>query len=235
MTGIICAMEAELEMIRDLMKTEGELEYSGVKYSLGQISGKQVVCAVCGMGKVFAAICTQTMIMKFHPDEIINVGVAGSLSKELGIGDIAVARNLVQHDIDVTPLGARRGQLPGSDNCYIPADEGIRDRLLSCIFSLNESETGKGIKAIAGTIASGDQFISKKAQKQLIVAEFSAIACEMEGAAIAQVCHVNGVPFGVLRAISDSADSSSSMDFKVFTKLAASNTAAIIKNYFARF
>ncbi len=232
MTGIICAMDVELEMIRDLMKVEGELSYSGIRYTLGQISGKQVVCAVSGVGKVFAAVCAQTMIMRFHPDEIINVGVAGSLSAELGIADIVIARQLVQHDMDVTPLGVPRGEILGSDIRFIKADETIRDRLLSCIFSLNESGKEQSIKAITGTIATGDQFITKKAQKQLIIAEFEAIACEMEGAAIAQVCHINKVPFGVLRAISDSADSSSKMDYKVFTKLAASNTAKIMKNYF---
>jgi len=232
MTGIICALDVELEKIRELMKVEGELEYSGIKYTLGQISGKQAVCAVCGVGKVFAAICAQTMIMKFRPDEIINVGVAGSLSAELGIADIVIARQLVQHDMDVTALGLPRGQILGTELRYIPTTEEIRDKLLSCIFSLNGSGEEKAIKAITGTIASGDQFIAKKAQKQLIIAEFDALACEMEGAAIAQVCHINKVPFGVIRAISDSADSSSKMDYKVFSKLAAANTAKIMKNYF---
>ena len=182
MTGIICAMEVELEKIRAMMDpVEGEFEYSSIKYYLGKISGKGVVCAVCGVGKVFAAMCAQTMILKFHPDEIINVGVAGSLTSELDIADLVVARKLVQHDMDVTAL----------------------------------------------------EFITKKFQKQLLTEEFGAIACEMEGAAIAQVCYVNKMPFCVLRAISDSADEKSHMDYPEFTKIAAQNSAEIIQKYMA--
>ncbi len=230
MTGIICAMEVELEKIRAMMDpVEGEFEYSSVKYYLGKIGGREAVCAVCGVGKVFAAICAQTMILKFHPDEIINVGVAGSLTSELDIADLVVARKLVQHDMDVTALGEPKGKILGSDIHYIDTDEGIRDRLLGCVLGLNGS--GRNIKAIAGTIASGDQFITKKYQKQMLTEEFGAVACEMEGAAIAQVCHVNGLPFCVLRAISDSADEKSHMDYPEFTKIAAQNSAEIIRHY----
>ncbi|MCR5120192.1 MAG: 5'-methylthioadenosine/adenosylhomocysteine nucleosidase [Lachnospiraceae bacterium] len=232
MTGIICAMEVELEKIRAMMDPiEGEFEYSSVKYYLGKISGKGVVCAVCGVGKVFAAICAQTMILKFHPDEIINVGVAGSLTSELDIGDLVMARQLVQHDMDVTALGEPKGKILGSDVLYIDTDEGIRDKLISCAFGLNAD--GRTVKALQGTIASGDQFITKKFQKQLITEEFGAIACEMEGAAIAQVCYVNKLPFCVLRAISDSADDKSHMDYPKFTKIASQNTAEIIQKYMA--
>ena len=230
MTGIICAMEVELEKIKAMMDPiEGEFEYSSVKYYLGKISGKGVVCAVCGVGKVFAAICAQTMIMKFHPDEIINVGVAGSLSAELDIADLVVARKLVQHDMDVTALGEPKGKILGSDIMYIETDEGIRDKLISCAFGLNSGS--RRVKALQGTIASGDQFITKKAQKQLLIEEFGAIACEMEGAAIAQVCYVNKLPFCVLRAISDSADDKSHMDYPEFVKIAAQNTAEMIMHY----
>ena len=231
MIGIICAMQEELKEIKAGMEPDGELSYSGVDFFLGKIGGQEIVCAVCGVGKVFAAICAQTMILKFHPSAILNVGVAGSLSDSLGVADIVIARQLVQHDMDVTALGVPRGKILGSDIQYIPTTEDIRDRLFSSIMMLNaEGAFGeREVKALQGTIASGDQFISSKAKKQLIVEEFKAAACEMEGAAIAQVCYVNRLPFCVLRAISDSADDSAKMDYPAFVELAAANTAKVIR------
>ncbi|MBR3307153.1 MAG: 5'-methylthioadenosine/adenosylhomocysteine nucleosidase [Lachnospiraceae bacterium] len=233
MTGIICALPEELKEIQQAMEPDGQLIFSGIDFYLGKLGGKEVVCAVCGVGKVFAAICAQTMILKFHPDEILNVGVAGSLSAGLNIADIVIARQLVQHDMDVTALGEPRGKILGSDIQYIPTTESIRDGLFSAIMMLNGEKAfgGSEIRAMQGTIASGDQFISSKGQKQLIAEEFEALACEMEGAAIAQVCFVNKMPFCVLRAISDSADSSAHMDYPHFVALAASNTAKVIKCY----
>ena len=192
-----------------------------------------MVCAVCGVGKVFAAICAQTMILKFHPSLIINVGVAGSLSDSLNVADMVIARQLVQHDMDVTALGVPRGQILGSDIRYIPTSDDIRDELFSSIMLLNAEKAfgDREVKALQGTIASGDQFISSKGKKQLIVEEFEAIACEMEGAAIAQVCYVNKLPFCVLRAISDSADAGAKMDYPAFVELAASNSAKVIKRF----
>ncbi len=233
MIGIICAMQEELKEIKADMEPDGELEFAGVKFFLGKLEGQEVVCAVCGVGKVFAAICAQTMILKFHPSLIINVGVAGSLSDSLNVADIVIARKLVQHDMDVTPLGVPRGQILGSDIQYIPTSDEIRDELFSAIMLLNaENAFGdREIKALQGTIASGDQFISSKGMKQLIVEEFDAIACEMEGAAIAQVCYVNKLPFCVLRAISDSADAGAKMDYPAFVELAAFNSAKVIKRF----
>ena len=144
-----------------------------------------------------------------------------------------IARQLVQHDMDVTALGVPRGQILGSDIRYISTSEEVRDELFSSIMMLNsEGAFGKReVKAIQGTIASGDQFISSKGQKQLIAEEFEAVACEMEGASIAQVCHVNKMPFCVMRAISDSADDSAKMDYPAFVELAAANSAKVIKRF----
>ena len=233
MIGIICAMQEELKEIKDGMEPDGELNYSGVDFYLGKLEGQEVVCAVCGVGKVFAAICAQTMILKFHPSLIINVGVAGSLSDSLNVADMVIARQLVQHDMDVTALGVPRGQILGSDIRYIPTSDDIRDELFSSIMLLNAEKAfgDREVKALQGTIASGDQFISSKGKKQLIVEEFDAIACEMEGAAIAQVCYVNKLPFCVLRAISDSADAGAKMDYPAFVELAASNSAKVIKRF----
>ena len=233
MIGIICALPEELNEIREGMEPDGELEYSGMKYYLGKICGQEVVCAVCGVGKVFAAICAQTMVLKFRPNLILNVGVAGSLSDSLGVADVVIARQLVQHDMDVTALGEPLGKILGSDIYYIPTSEDVRDRLFSAIMELNAEKEfgGKEIKALQGTIVSGDQFISSKGKKQLLVEIFKALACEMEGGAIAQVCYVNKIPFCVLRAISDSADADAKMDYPAFVALAASNSAKVIRRF----
>ena len=149
------------------------------------------------------------------------------------VSDMVIARQLVQHDMDVTALGVPRGQILGSDIRYIPTSDDIRDELFSSIMLLNAEKAfgDREVKALQGTIASGDQFISSKGKKQLIVEEFEAIACEMEGAAIAQVCYVNKLPFCVLRAISDSADAGAKMDYPAFVELAASNSAKVIKRF----
>ncbi|MBR5421870.1 MAG: 5'-methylthioadenosine/adenosylhomocysteine nucleosidase [Lachnospiraceae bacterium] len=233
MIGIICALPEELKEIREGMEPDGELEFSGIRYYMGKLYGKDVVCAVCGVGKVFAAICTQTMILKFHPGMILNVGVAGSLSDGLSVTDIVIARQLVQHDMDVTALGEPLGKILGSDIQYIPTDEEIRDRLFSAIMELNAENAfgGKEVKALQGTVVSGDQFISSKGKKQLLVEIFKALACEMEGAAVAQVCYVNKVPFCVLRSISDSADSGAGLDYPAFVALASANSAKVIHRF----
>ncbi|MCR5249977.1 MAG: 5'-methylthioadenosine/adenosylhomocysteine nucleosidase [Lachnospiraceae bacterium] len=233
MIGIICALQEELKEIRSAMEPDGELSFSGVDYYLGKLEGVDVVCAVCGVGKVFAAICAQTMILKFRPELILNVGVAGSLSPSLRVADVVIARQLVQHDMDVTALGEPRGKILGSDIRFIPTTESVRDEFFSAIMTLNAAGAfgGKEIKALQGTVASGDQFISSKGQKQLIAEEFGALACEMEGAAIAQVCYVNKLPFCVIRAISDSADSSAHMDYPHFVALAALNTSKVVREF----
>lgn len=233
MIGIICALPEELKEIREGMEPDGELEYSGIKYYLGKLCGQDVVCAVCGVGKVFAAICAQTMVLKFRPNLILNVGVAGSLSDTLDVADIVIARQLVQHDMDVTALGEPLGKILGSDIHYIPTSDEVRDRLFSAIMELNAEKDfgGKEVKALQGTIVSGDQFISSKGKKQLLVEIFKALACEMEGGAIAQVCYVNKVPFCVLRAISDSADADARMEYPAFVALAAKNSAKVIRKY----
>ena len=148
------------------------------------------------------------------------------------MADIVIARQLVQHDMDVTALGEPLGKILGSDIQYIPTSEDVRDRLFSAIMELNSEKDfgGKEVKALQGTIVSGDQFISK-GKKQLLVEIFKALACEMEGAAIAQVCYVNKVPFCVLRAISDSADADARMEYPAFVAIAARNSAKVIRKY----
>ena len=210
MTGIIGAMHIEVETIKSLMENKTVEKIGGVEFVKGTLHGKEIVAAVCGIGKVAAAMCTQIMILKYSPDRIINTGVGGSLSTKLAIGDIAVAESLVQHDMDTSPLGDPVGLISGLNLVNIPADKEVADLLLEGIKTL------ENIKGLRGVIASGDQFIASNEKKKFITDNFGAIVCEMEGASIAQVCYINGVPFGVVRAVSDCADGSSHMDYGEF-------------------
>jgi adenosylhomocysteine nucleosidase len=225
MTGIIGAMKIEVETIKSLMKDKQSEVISGVEYVTGTLHGKKIVTAVCGIGKVAAAMCAQTMILRYAPARIINTGVGGSLSEKLAIGDVAVAESLVQHDMDTSPLGDPVGLISGINVINMPCDTKVVETLEKCVEELD------GIKALRGVIASGDQFIADPAKKDFIKSNFNAVVCEMEGASIAQVCYTNGVPFGVVRAVSDCADGSSHMDYGEFLPMAAANAAKLIESF----
>ncbi len=227
MVGIIGAMHIEVETIKSLMENKNAEKIGGVEFVKGTLHGKEIVIAVCGIGKVAAAMCAQTMILKYAPDCIINTGVGGSLSTALAIGDIAVAESLVQHDMDTSPLGDPIGLISGINIVNIPADNEVINLLSEGI------ETLENVKGMRGVIASGDQFIASEEKKKFITDNFSAIVCEMEGASIAQVCFTNSVPFGVVRAVSDCADGSSHMDYGEFLPVAAANAAKLIE-YFVK-
>lgn len=224
MIGIIGAMDMEVENIKALLSDIQVKKISGVSFIRGTFSGKDVVVAKCGVGKVFAALCAEAMILEFSPDMIINVGVAGCLDKTLKIGDIVIADNVVQHDMDTSPLGDPKGLLSDINIISIPADK----RVLAV---LKESVLALGLPYSVGTIASGDQFVADSHKKDFIISEFGAKSCEMEGGAIGHVCYVNKVPFGVLRAMSDGADDGAKMDFPEFAKMAAANSTEVIKNF----
>lgn len=206
--GIIGAMDSEVQRLKEFISVDETVTISGIDYVCGQFEGKKVIIAKSGVGKVFAGICAQTMIITFKPDMLINVGVAGSLSKGLDIADVAIANNVVQYDMDTTAVGDPLGMISGINIIYLPCDQSIVDTLSECANEL-------GIKSKVGTIASGDSFVNSREKKKYIVDNFSAISCEMEGAAIGQVCYVNKVPFCVIRAISDNGDENSENDYFV--------------------
>ena len=224
MIGIIAAMNVEMESLRSHMENTETDVISGIRFVRGTLEGKEVVTAVCGIGKVFAALCAQTMIMHYTPDRIINTGVAGTLTDKLDICSVAVSSAVVQHDMDTSPLGDPVGLISGINKIELPADRLMSGQLSACAKIM-------GIKTETGVIASGDQFVASSERKAFIVDHFNAIACEMEGAAIGQVCYVNKVPFCVLRAISDSADGSSHMDYPTFVQKAAEQSVALIRRF----
>lgn len=222
MIGIICAMQIEIDKINDAVENKVEEIVSGITFTKGTLFGKEVVTAVCGVGKVFAAICTEAMIIKYSPDIIINTGVAGTLTDKLNICDVAVASGVVQHDMDTSPLGDPVGLLSGINIVKIPSDEKAAERIAKCVEKI-------GLKSVVGTIASGDQFINGSEKKDYIKDTFGAIACEMEGASVGHVCYVNKVPFAVIRAISDGAGDDSHMDYPTFARIAAEKSAEALK------
>lgn len=221
MIGIIGAMQSEVELIVSSLEDKKCEEISGIQFFSGRLSGKSVVVARCGIGKVFAAVCAQTMILRYGARMIINTGVGGAISSELDIGDIAVSDFVVQHDMDTSALGDPVGLISGINVVKIAASDKI-------IKAVCETAQKLGVKCVVGTVASGDQFVSAKDKKTYIEQTFGAVVCEMEGAAIGQVCYVNKVPFCVLRAVSDKADGSSSMDYMTFVGMAAEKNAKLL-------
>ena len=211
MIGIIAAMDVEMKSLRSFMTDTKTETVSGITFVSGTLEGKLVVTAVCGIGKVFAAMCAQTMILRYQPERIVNTGVA-------------ISSAVVQHDMDTSALGDPLGLISGVNKVQLPADSDLCGQLSACATVL-------GIRTETGVIASGDQFISSAERKDAIIKTFGAIACEMEGAAIGQVCYVNRVPFCVLRAISDSADGSSHMDYPTFVGMAAEQSVKLLRTF----
>jgi adenosylhomocysteine nucleosidase len=198
-----------------------------MEYVKGSLDGHEVVAVVCGEGKVASAICAQTLILEYGVDRVINTGVAGTLCQELGIQDVAIAQDVVQHDMDVTALGLPLGQIPSLDVLKIPCDGAM-------IAALEQSVQAMGCNHRVGTIASGDMFLHTQERKQFIVEHFDAIAGEMEGASIGQVCYLNHVPFVVLRTISDDASGHAPASFETFANEAAQLACRIVRDFVSR-
>lgn len=227
MIGIIGAMDVEVNSFKELMTDKQTEIISGIEFVSGKLWGKSVVVAVSGVGKVNAAICTQTMCLKYSPDFIINSGVAGGLEKSLNICDVVVASAVIQHDMDTSPLGDPVGFVSGIDLVDIPCDEKISNILF-------EASAENGIHALMGKIVSGDQFINSAEKKKYLVDTFDAYACEMEAASIGHVAYKNNVPFCILRSISDNADGSSHLSYTEFVEAAAKNLVKVMKSFLAK-
>ncbi len=221
MIGIIGAMALEVENLVSQLENKESETVLGITFHRGKLCGKDAVLAVCGIGKCFAAICAQTMILKYQPDYVINIGVAGALSPTLGVGDMAIATAAVQHDMDTSPLGDPVGLISGINLVQLPCDAVLSEKIAKCCQTL-------GYHTETGVVASGDQFVVAPAKKSWIADTFAAIACEMEGAAIVQTCYAAGVACGVIRSISDSL-SGDGMDYEAFKHLAASHSGAVVK------
>lgn len=224
MIGIIGAMDIEIEAVAAAIEDPVFEEIAGCTFACGHIDSVMTVVARCNPGKVNAAICAQIMVDRFGADRLINIGVGCSLAAQVQIKNIVIASDVCQYDIDMTAIGDPLGYINGLNVIKIKTDDDISEKLAR--IAINSGE-----KIHRGTIASGDKFIASKQLKDDIAANFGAICGEMEGGAVAQVAAANGVPFGVLRSVSDGGDDGAAMDYPTFKKAAAAKSAAIILKY----
>ena len=219
--GIIGAMQEEVETLLARMENKRELSKAGSTFYDGILEGLPVVIVQCGVGKVNAAMCTQVLCDLFEVTHIVNTGIAGSLCADLDIGDLVVSRDAMYHDVDAVHFGYPFGKVPGMDVAAFPAD----DRMVNYAYDAAEAVNPGHTKI--GRVATGDQFVAVKELKERIIANTNGLCTEMEGAAIAQTAYRNGIPFVILRAISDKADDSAQMDYPTFERIAAHRCAEV--------
>ena len=219
MLGIIGAMDEEVAQIKEKMTDVTVTSVAGMDFYQGKLGGKDAVVVRSGIGKVNAGMCSQILADRFHISAIVNTGIAGSLRAEINIGDIVVSTDAVQHDMDASGFGYRIGQIPRVDTFAFECNQKVNPE----------------IQAFPGRVVSGDQFISDKAKKEWLIEQFSASCTEMEGAAIAQAAYLNGIPFLIIRAISDKADDSAGMDYAAFEAQAIKHSVNLLLEMASRY
>ena len=219
MLGIIGAMEIEVNRIKEQMEDVSVTDKAGMSF----FEGKWNVVVRSGIGKVNAAVCAQILADTFHADAIINTGIAGSLKNEINIGDIVLSTDAIQHDMDAQGFGYAPGVIPQMEVSDFQADEKLIELAKKCC-----AEVCPDIQVFTGRVVSGDQFISDKKKKEWLSSQFEGLCAEMEGAAIAQAAYLNHVPFLIIRAISDKADDSATMDYPEFEAMAAENSVKLL-------
>lgn len=219
--GIIGAMEQEVETLLEQMENRTAFTKAGSTFYEGKLAGLDAVVVQCGIGKVNASLCVQILCDCFGVTHVVNTGIAGSLSADLDIGDLVISVDAMYHDFDCVHFGYPMGKVPGMDVVAFPADEQLSELAYAAAEAVNPGHTRRG------RVASGDCFVADKAVKDRIIAITGARCTEMEGAAIAQTAYRNGVPFVIVRAISDKADDSAEMDYPTFERIAAHRCAAV--------
>jgi adenosylhomocysteine/aminodeoxyfutalosine nucleosidase len=226
----IAIMGAMPEEIAPILEQFGEYkttEYAANKYYTAQYNGHDLVIAYSKIGKVFATLTASTMIEKFGAEKLLFTGVAGAINPKLNIGDLIIASNLSQHDLDITAFGHPYGYVP-EGAVFTKSDQG-----LNSIAKEVAQELGHDL--LEGIIATGDQFVANSERKEWIATTFEADALEMEGAAVAVTCSSLGVPFFILRAISDSADMDAGFDFDTFLEKSAGISAQFVMKMVEKF
>lgn len=226
MIGLISAMEEELVRFRETLELDQVVKQAGLDFYFGTLVGQPVVLLKCGVGKVNAAVATQVLIDRFGVDAIFFTGLAGSLVPHLKRGDIVVSNIVVQHDIDLTAFGRRPGEIPDlarlieADSTLVNLAADAAEQVLA--------ETNPERQMVVGTIATGDSFVSDPDRIRWLQREFGAVATEMEGGAVGQVCQMNRVPFVVIRVISDGSSGGAAGEFIMFLDEASSLTCRIV-------
>ncbi len=228
--GIIGAMEVEVETLKSKMNIKNTVKKASMEFFEGTIGNTDVVVVRSGVAKVNAGICVQILVDLFNVTHVINSGVAGSLDARINIGDIVLSTDACYHDVDATVFGYKKGEVPQLGTAAFTADSGLREKAKAAIKS-----AAPDLGVFEGRVCSGDQFISSSEVKDRIKKDFDGMCTEMEGAAIAQGCYLNNVPFLIIRAISDKADGSDIVDYPVFEAKAAKDCAALVLEMIANF
>jgi adenosylhomocysteine nucleosidase len=222
--GIIGAMDVEVAALKASVKNSRCVAKAGMEFCEGQIGQTDVVVVKCGIGKVNAGICVQILADLFSVTHVLNTGVAGSLDNRIDIGDLVVSTDAIYHDFDVTPLGYKPGEVPQLGTVSFEADAAMRKAAVEAV-----KKADPDIHVFEGRVLSGDQFIAGKDKKKALIETFGGSCAEMEGCAIAHASYVNGLPFVIIRAISDKADDSGTISYQEFEKKAAEDCARLVE------
>ncbi len=222
--GIIGAMDLEVDRLKNEMTVERIVTRAKMDFYEGTLNGANVVIVRSGIGKVNAALCVQILADIFEVTHVINTGVAGSLNAKLDIGDILISKDALHHDMDVTIFGYQLGEVP-----QMGFREFVADERLTALAKEACEKVNPDVNAVIGRVVSGDQFISSKDVKDKLINGFQGDCAEMEGASVAHGACLNGLPFVIIRAISDKADDSAEMDYPTFEAAAAKHSAALVR------
>ncbi|MED4601841.1 5'-methylthioadenosine/adenosylhomocysteine nucleosidase [Paenibacillus validus] len=226
--GVIGAMKEEIDKFHEHLTETRETVKAGITFYEGRFHGQPVVLCKSGVGKVNAAVTTQLLIDTFGVQAVIFTGVAGAVDPSLNVGDIVVSSECLQHDMDVTALGFPRGTIPYEATSLFAADGSLRK------LAAEVSRELFGERVLEGRVLSGDQFIASRETVAGLYGELQGACVEMEGAAVAQVCSMNGVPFVVIRSMSDKADGSAHVNFAEFTLMASDHSFQIVDGMLKR-
>ncbi|MEK3757594.1 5'-methylthioadenosine/adenosylhomocysteine nucleosidase [Paenibacillus sp. FSL P4-0338] len=221
--GLIGAMDEEIKLLLEEMENRQTTVKAGITFYAGTVFGKAAVVCKSGVGKVNAAVTTQILLDSFDVEQVLFTGVAGALHPELNIGDIVISSSCIQHDMDVTALGYARGVIPYQETSAFQADPLLVKLAEEACQELKQ-------KSVTGIVLSGDQFIASRASVAMLREQLDGACAEMEGAAVAQVCHMNGIPFVVVRSMSDKADGSAHVNYSEFTVTASQHSHAILEH-----
>ena len=236
-TGIIGAVQQEVDLLFAELTQSGTpvkvIRQGALEFHDGMLDGCPVTVVCCGVGKVNAALCAQILISVCGTQAVINTGAAGSLDPDLTVLDMVVSTDAVQHDMDATKFGYSMGQVPGCDSPFFPADPVLRKIAMNAFERVMNTRKEAPVKIKEGRIASGDLFVADEDARNRIRTFFSPLCVEMEGAAIAQVCAVNRVPFVILRSISDNAGEEAGMSYEDFSAKAARVSSEIVREMLA--
>ncbi len=223
--GIIGAMEIEVDTLKNDAIVTKTIKKARMEFCEAKFADLDIVIVRSGVAKVNAALCVQILVDEFQVTHIINTGVAGSLDNRIDIGDLVVSDDACYHDVDATIFGYDLGEVPQLGQLNFEADSMLRDKAVEAV-----REAAPDQQVFVGRVCSGDQFICDHAVKDKIIKEFHPLCVEMEGAAIAQACWLNQIPFVIIRAISDKADGSAVEDYPTFESKAARDCAALVEH-----